>query len=94
MIFFRILFGIDALAALVLLYFFVIGLADGSVSSFNIQLWLLILVGVAAILAGGFVLNSKGSRAAANALLAVLAVPATLFALFMLTIILTNPRWN
>jgi len=94
MILFRILFGIDALAALVFLYFFVIGVGDGSVSSFNIQLWLIILLGVAAVLVGGFILNSKGSRAAANALVAVLAVPAILFALFMLTIILTNPRWN
>ena len=37
---FRILFGIDTLVAVVALWFFVIGLGDGSVSSFNMLLWL------------------------------------------------------
>lgn len=50
MIFYRILFSIDAVIALVLLYFFFVGLGDGSVSSFNILLWLGILGATAAIL--------------------------------------------
>ena len=44
---FRILFGIDALAAAVVAFFFVWGLSDGSVSAFNILLWLALLGGVA-----------------------------------------------
>jgi len=35
MIVFKILWAIDALASLVVLYFFVVGLGDGSVSSRN-----------------------------------------------------------
>jgi hypothetical protein len=41
---FRLLWAIDALVAAILAYFFFVGIADGSVSSFNIGLWLLIAV--------------------------------------------------
>ena len=50
---FRILFGIDALAAAVVAFFFVWGLSDGSVSAFNILLWLALLGGVGVVLGGG-----------------------------------------
>ena len=43
MIVFRLFLAIDAAAALVALYFFFIGLGDGSVSSFNIAIWLALL---------------------------------------------------
>ena len=46
MVTFRILFGIDALAAAVVLFFFIWGLSDGTVSDFNILLWLALLGGV------------------------------------------------
>lgn len=94
MVFYRILFGIDLIAAAVIVYFFVIGLADGSVSSFNMGLWLAILAGTAAILGGGWALKARGQRNAAIAVLALLAIPALLFGLFMLLLIVTQPRWN
>ena len=59
--FFRLLLAIDAIAALVILYFFMIGLADGSVSSFNMELWFGVLAAVAAILGGGLLLKAKAS---------------------------------
>lgn len=92
--FFRFLLAVDALAALVVVYFFFIGLADGSVSSFNMGLWLGILAVVAAILGGGWMLNGKGQRAAANAVLAILAVPMLLYGLFILVIVITQPSWQ
>ena len=91
--FFRLLLAIDAIAALVILYFFMIGLADGSVSSFNMELWFGILAAVAAILGGGLLLKAKGQRIAANLVLLVLATPAALYGLFFLSIIF-QPRWN
>jgi hypothetical protein len=91
---FRILFGIDALAALVAFYFFAVGINDGSVSSFNIRMWLALLAGLAAILAGGWLLNAKGHRGAACAVLLILALPALGFVLFMLSIVILQPRWN
>ncbi len=94
MILFRILFGIDALAAAVIVYFFFVGLADGSVSSFNAGLWFAILAALAAILGGGWIANANGKRGAAIALLLVLAIPAVLYGLFILLIVIAQPRWN
>jgi hypothetical protein len=94
MIFFWLLFGIDAVAALVTLYFFVVGLGDGSVSSFNMELWLALLGGVAVVLGGGFVLNAKGQRGAAIGVLSILGMPAFLFGLFLLGIIILQPNWQ
>ncbi|MBS0534970.1 MAG: osmoprotectant transporter permease [Proteobacteria bacterium] len=92
--FVRILLGIDALAALVVVYFFFVGLADGSVSSFNGALWFALLAGVAAIVGGGWALQSSGRRGLAAAVLLILALPAVAYALFIALIVVTQPRWN
>lgn len=77
-----------------MLYFFFIGLADGSVSSFNMTLWMTTLAGLAAILFGGYSLNKNGNTRTAKLVLSVLAVPASCFAVFFLIIIIAQPRWN
>ena len=92
--FFRILFAFDAIVAAVILFFFFWGVSDGTVSSFNIGLWLGILAAVGGILAGGYFLNANGNRPLAIILLLVLAIPGLFYALFVLLIILLNPRWN
>ena len=93
-----ILFGVfltTTIAALaVVLYFFVIGLADRSVSSFNIMLWLVLIGITVGVPLGGWRLNPAGRRKTATALLAVVAVPAIAYALFVLLIVITQPRWN
>ncbi|GAB4036534.1 osmoprotectant transporter permease [Spirosoma gilvum] len=94
MIFFWILWGIDAIASLIILYFFFIGLADGSVSSFNMGLWLFILAGLGVIMVGSYWLQNHQYAGWAKILLAILAVPCLVYALFMLIILVTNPRWN
>jgi hypothetical protein len=93
-IFVRTLLGIDVLAALVVVYFFVIGLNDGSVSSFNGELWAGLIAAVAAVVGGGWALSAKGHRGAAVAVLLILAVPAVAYALFLALILITQPRWN
>lgn len=90
----RTLVGIDVLVALVVVYFFIIGLADGSVSSFNMNLWLGLLVAVAAVVGGGWMLDTTGKPGAAIAVLLILAVPGVLYALFILLIVIAQPRWN
>jgi hypothetical protein len=82
-----ILLAVDGAAALVALYFFFIGLADGSVSSFNAGIWL-------ALLGGGLAFNAAGRRRAACALLSVLAVPALLSGLLILMLIVLRPNWR
>jgi hypothetical protein len=63
---FRILLGIDLLAAATVVFFFVWGVSDGSVSSFNILLWLALLGGVGGIVGGGLWLNCRGQQRWAN----------------------------
>lgn len=94
MTFFWILWGFDAIIALVVLYFFFIGLADGTVSSFNMGIWLLLLAGVAAILFGSLWLKSIERLGLAKGVLCILAVPGFLYLLFMLFILIGKPRWN
>jgi hypothetical protein len=91
---FRTFLLVDAVAAAAIFYFFVIGIADGSVSSFNAGLWAAILAGVAAVLVGGWRLNAAGKRGLATTALAVLAMPALAFGLFVLLHLITQPRWN
>lgn len=88
------LFSIDGAIALIVLFFFFTGLGDGSVSTFNIVLWLAILGGLAAILAGGMLLRSKGHLHLARGVLLILAIPGLLFGLFILCAIILQPRWN
>lgn len=91
---FWLLWGFDALIALVVLYFFFTGLADGSVSSFNIVLWLIILLGLAGILGGSLCLRSAGRKGIAMVVLLFLAIPGVLYLLFFLILLITTPRWN
>jgi hypothetical protein len=94
MVAFRILFGIDALAAAVVLFFFLWGLSDGTVSEFNILLWLAMLGGVGAVLGGGLWLNAYGQRRLASVVLLILAIPTAMIGLFFLAMIVLQPRWN
>jgi hypothetical protein len=56
---FWILWGWDALIAAVFVYFFLAGLADGSVSSFNMGLWLVTLGVLAVVMLGSLDVESK-----------------------------------
>lgn len=69
----RILMGIDVVVSLV--FFVVVGLADGSVSSFDVALWLAALGTLAGALLGGANLHAAGKRAAAACVLAIVALP-------------------
>lgn len=91
---FRVLFAIDAILGAIVVYFFFTGLADGSVSSFNMTLWLGILAGLALILVGGLWLNNNGHTAAANVLLFTLAIPGAFYAIFILSVLILQPNWH
>ncbi len=90
----RILWGFDAVVAAIFVFFFAVGLADGSVSSFNIGLWALILGALAVVLGGARALRASARDKLAIALLCVVAVPGALTGLFYLLILVTQPRWN
>jgi len=81
--------GVDVVVALVFVYFFFVGLGDGSVSSFNIVLWLLILCVSAAVVGGSLALRASGRTVLAIALVTIVAVPSVLIGLFFLALLAT-----
>ena len=85
---------ISGLVCLVVVGFFLAGLADGSVSSYNIAMWVP-LVGIPmAVLFVAMQLKAKGRNGAATTLLATLAIPGLLgcgFVLLMIVMSTTNP---
>ena len=91
---FWVLWGIDVVIALIFAYFFVIGLADGTVSSFNMTLWLVMLCTLGGILWGSHALRAADRTSLATSLLMILAVPGVLAGLFFLALIILQPRWN
>lgn len=94
MTFFKIIWGLDAIVTVVVLYFFFAGLTDGTVSGRNAGLWFFLLAALAGILGGSIWLHRHGQSGIANALLLVLAVPSFLFALYFGIAIATKARWN
>lgn len=91
---FRILVGIGALVLAVLGFFFVQGLADGSVSGFDNRLWAATLAAPALVLGAALVLARRGRRRAASILLLILAVPAVLLAAVMGFLAIAEVHWD
>jgi hypothetical protein len=94
MTFFWILWGFDCLISLVVLYFFFIGLLDGTVSSYNMVGWTWLLLGLAAIMLGSLWLKSIKWLTLAKILLGILAIPGILYILYALMFIISKPRFN
>jgi hypothetical protein len=86
--------GIAAVVTAIVFFFFCVGVADGSVSSFNIVLWVLMLLGVTGVTGGSLWLRKAGRTGLATLLALVLAVPGLLAALFLAVVLITQPRWN
>jgi hypothetical protein len=80
-------FLIDCVIFLVLAYFFLAGLSDGTVGTSNIALWLPMICIPAAILFAGLRLKLAGRTGTAKILLACLAVPGILVGGFLLLLI-------
>ena len=84
----------NALMALVPVGFFFIGISDGTVSADNIVLWIGILAIVFLVMWGSYWLKTKQQHTAAIVILMVAAIPSLLAILFLLFILVGNPRWN
>jgi hypothetical protein len=87
---FRFLFAFDALALLVLGYFFADGLRYEPGEDY-LSLWLPILLIPAAVLAGAWALRGKGKTGVANVLLGILAAPFLLYLLFIGLFVVLQP---
>ena len=87
---FRFLFAFDALALLVLLYFFGDGLRYGGGPDY-VGVWLPLLLLPSAVLAGAWILRGKGKVGVANVLLGIMAAPFMLYLLFIAMFIVLQP---
>ncbi|MBA2127100.1 osmoprotectant transporter permease [Hyphomicrobium methylovorum] len=94
MFMYRTFFAIDIAALFLALFYFFTGIGDGSITAFNIALWLGVLAAIIAILAMGYRLKSTGHRGTATTVLAILAVPAILAAAFVLSLLIAQPNWH
>jgi hypothetical protein len=94
MVIYRTLLGVSALPALAAVWFFLEGLADGTVSAFNIGLWLGLLAVACGLPAAGAVLQANGKTMAAKLLLALVAVPVLLGVVLLVLLIVAPPRWH
>lgn len=86
--------AINAVVASVLVFFFLWGLGDGSVSSFNMGLWLLLLGAAAVVVGGSLALKAASREKLAKVLVTLFAIPGVLLGLFFAVIILVPGRWN
>ena len=91
---FWLFWGMDALICPIVVIFFSLGLANGSVSSFNVGIWIAILVALAVILADGLWLKAAGHPILGTLLLLILAIPGLLYGLFLFLVAVTKTRWN
>ena len=91
---FWIFWGIDALICTIAVVFFLLGLTNGTVSSFNIGVWIAILAALAVIIGGSLWLKEVGYPVFGTVLLLVLAIPGILYGVFILLVVVTKPSWN
>jgi hypothetical protein len=94
MILFGILFALNVAVALVAFGFFLIGLADGSVTTFNILIWGAMLGVLFSLPMAGWLMRVRGWRRTGLALLVPLAAVATAGALVTLVMIVSPPNWQ
>jgi hypothetical protein len=85
---------VDALAALIVLYFFFVGLSDGTVTSRNARLWAVFILVLAGVLGGSYYFFSHGQLRVAYIVLSLLAIPALLMLMYLLFVVFGKLRWN
>ena len=85
---------IAAIITAIFVYFFLVGLADGSVSSLNIILWTAVVLGVIAVTGGSLWLKRTNRPVLATVVAMLLALPGLLAGLVFLIILILHPRWN
>jgi len=82
--------GIAAAVTGTAVFYFLAGLTNGSVSSFNAGLWMLILLGTVGITASSLILKRSGRPGLGSLLALVLALPGLLAVLVLLASVLPS----
>ena len=88
------MWGLDAVTTLIVLYFFVVGIGDNTINSWNAGIWMLLLGIIAVVMLGSIWLRTHHYNIPANLLLLVMLIPALLFLAYILIASLGGGRWN
>jgi hypothetical protein len=91
---FGMLFAINILAALVAFGFFIIGLADGSVTTFNILIWGAMLGTLFSLPFLAWLMRLRGHGRVGMVLMLPVAGVAVVAALAMLIMVVSPPSWR
>lgn len=91
---FWVLWIFTAVMSVIPVYFFFVGIKDGSVTTRNIILWLGILATIGLVLYGSLWLRDHDKLNLAKWVLGFAAVPGVLVLLYILVVIISKPRWN
>jgi hypothetical protein len=91
---YRVFLVIASVVALVIVLFFFWGLADGSISSFNLAMWFVALAVAVAVPIIGIQFAKHGHHFVAIVVLGVLALPGLVYGLFLLLVIGSGTSWN
>lgn len=91
---YRAMLAASLLTSAVAVVFFVIGLGDGTVSSFNAGLWSALLLVCVSSVGGGRWLAAQGRPRLALLALSVTAVPGVIGVSMLLLVLLSGGRWN
>lgn len=90
---YRLLLAVSLAAFAGLLVFFLWGVSDGS-AGYALGTWLAALAVPVAAIGGAVALRRNGHTGLATLLLLPVAIPALLYGLFVLSMLILQPRWN
>ena len=92
------LWGVDAIATAIFVYYFFVGLGDNSISSFNARFWYTTLVVLPCLLLGSLLLYVTHHAMVAKLMLIPLALPSLFYAAVLVYLYIAssgkNTRWN
>ena len=88
------LFAINILAALVAFGFFIIGLADGTVTTFNILIWAAMLGTLFSLPFLAWLMRLRGHARVGTVLMLPVAGVAVIGGLVLLVMMISPPNWR
>jgi hypothetical protein len=91
---FYIILAIDALVPIIAIFYFFVGISDGTVSSRNILMWILLLAALVLLWLACLYLYKAGWIKLAWTIAILLGLPAIIGLLYILMIMFGNVRWN
>jgi hypothetical protein len=91
---FLIVLAVDAIVPIIAIFYFFVGISDGTVSSRNIMMWVLLLAALVLLWLACLYFYKAGWIKLAWAIAILLGLPAMIGLLYILMFMFGNVRWN